>query len=225
MDRSTASRAIRKVFASYAASRPRDTRFLKTLTDGKLYELYVLALVVSELAGRGFRLAFKGSVSQPSVLAFKAGPGMIKSTDSHFEVSAPGTTSPDYGLYVDIEFEGLGSTHGPVKDASLRHELDIALVTSTSGYPSHIEIVFAVECKAVANFTKSIVKEALGVRREMCLLGPARPSLLTTAGGSPHVDTPSDPPSEYWLAFIDGKGRNYKDSPAAFGIELKHLEP
>jgi len=35
----------------------------------------------------------------------------------------------------------------------------------------------------------------------------------------------ADPPSEYRLVYIDGKGSNYADSPGVFGIEVRPVEP
>ena len=94
-----------------------------------------------------------------------------------------------------------------------------------SGYPSHQDIALGVECKAVANFSKGLLKEALGVRRELGILTSDTASILSSAGGIPFVKVPMDPPSEYWLAFTDSKGTNYSQSPSTFGVELRHIEP
>ena len=50
-------------------------------------------------------------------------------------------------------------------------------------------------------------------------------SILTRNGCHPRVDVPSAPPSEHWLAFVDPKGSDYAESPAAFGISFQHWEP
>jgi hypothetical protein len=157
-------------------------------------------------------------------LKFKASPGQIKTTDPHFRLIAPSSGST-FWLFVDIEFETLGSVQVPVQDNSLRHEIDIVVVDTSAGYPTFAQIALGVECKAVANFSKSIVKEVLGVRRELSLLSSPRPSVLSQNGGKPSINVPANPPSEYWLAYIDSHGDAYKESPAAFGVEFKHLEP
>ena len=50
-------------------------------------------------------------------------------------------------------------------------------------------------------------------------------SLFSVAGGPPLVNVPVNPASEFVLAFIDGAGLNYAQSPTAYGIELRHIEP
>jgi hypothetical protein len=100
------------------------------------------------------------------------------------------------------------------------------VVSVNSGYPKFNEIALGVECKAVANFSKSIVKEVLGVRRELCLFtGQQQPSTLTLSGGSPPENVRAAPPSEYWLAYTDPKGNQYQSSPSTFSIEFKNLIP
>lgn len=221
MDRSAAIAEIQRLFGLYRSARPGDQATLQALTDGKLYELYVLSEVVDTLAQRGFSLAFPFTS-----LNFKSSPGKIKLSDPHFEVRvSAGASSPDYRIFVDIEFDTLGHATVGASDNSRRHEIDIVVTTATSGFPTHSEIALAVECKAVAKFKKGLLKEALGVRREMSLMAPAQQSALSQHGGVAQVNVPASPPSEFWLAFIDPKGTNYAASPTAFGIELRHLEP
>ena len=218
MDRDEAEKAIKALFAHYKSYiSTTDEQVLKGLSDGKLYELYVLSEVVRDLAGRGCRMVFRGTT-----LKFKGGPGMIKTSDPHFEVRAPDGTN--LWLFVDIEFDTLGRQQMSATDNSARHEIDIVLVETDTGYPDYRQIWLGVECKAVANFGKDLVKEALGVRRELCLLDGLQSSRLTSAGAG-RVYVQADPASEFWLAFTDPKGTNYAQSPAAFGISLRHLDP
>ncbi|WP_137114056.1 hypothetical protein [Mesorhizobium sp. GR13] len=222
MNRAQAEAEIKNIFSGYRAAQPGDAALLQCLSDGKLYELFVLSHVVEDLANRGFTLRFIGTS-----LKFKGSPGMIKPSDPHFEVGAPSMSgNPALWLYVDIEFDTLGHHLGSVTDNSRRHEIDIVVITSGSSYPSHHEIALGVECKAVANFGKDLLKEALGVRRELGVLQmTASDSLLTLHGGTPAVTVSMNPPSEYWLAHTDPRGGNYAQSPAQFGVTLKHLEP
>jgi hypothetical protein len=147
MDRATAIKDIKRIFSTYKNLRPADTQLLNALKNGKLYELYVLSLTIQDLAQRGFVLTFKGKSLQ-----FKASPGQIKKSDPRFEVSPPSANSPMLYLFVDIEFETLGSKHVSVSDRSLRHEIDIVVVGTDQGYPQHDDIALGVECKAVAKF-------------------------------------------------------------------------
>ncbi|MFT8326890.1 hypothetical protein [Gluconobacter oxydans] len=230
--RANAIAEIQRIFAAYRAAQPTDAADLAALTNGKLYELFVLSDLLVDLASRGFTLVFVGSTAPPgsaatshSTLKFKAAPGKIKPTDSHFEVRAPRSSTADFRIFVDIEFDTLGHSQSHVTDNSRRHELDIIVTRATNGYPAHDEIALGVECKAVANFKKGIIKEALGVRRELSLLYGPVASMLTAAGGSPALSVPAYPQSEFRLVFIDPKGSNYAQSPGVFGIELKHLKP
>jgi hypothetical protein len=219
MDRAAAETEIKALFAHYGhAASMADEATLKAASDGKLYEMFVLSEVVTNLAARGCSLVFQGTT-----LKFKASPGMIKTSDPHFTVRTP--DGPDLWLFCDIEFDTLGQQKTAATDNSRRHELDIVLVTKDHGYPAHGEVWLGVECKAVANFGKDLVKAVLGVRRELSLMIDAQASLLSNAGLSPQVDVAAEPASEFWLAFIDAKGLNYQQSPAAFGVEFRHLEP
>ena len=219
IDRTAAEQAIGALFAQYKSQvTAADQAVMQALSDGKLYELFVLAEVVRELDARGCRLTFQGAT-----LKFKAGPDMLKTSDPHFLVQIP--SGHTLWLFVDIEFNTLGHQLTAATDLSRRHEVDIMLVQKNAGYPNHDDIWLAVECKAVANFGKDLAKEVLGVRRELSMLTGSQPSKLTQYGGHPPIDVPANPPSEFWLAHIDPKGSNYAQSPAAFGIDLRHLDP
>jgi hypothetical protein len=220
MNKATAATEIQKVFAAYKAQTPADTRLLNALKKGKLYELYVLAKLVENLAKRGFVLAFQGKN-----LAFKGAHGKVKASDPHFVVSKPGSSKADFRIFVDIEFETFGRHTGVPADRSARHELDIVVVVGSfsSGYPRYSDLALGAECKAVANVEKALVKEALGVRRELSLFVDKTPSVLTVAGGSPSVDVSANPASEFWFAFLDPVGDLYANSPSAFSIEFQHF--
>ena len=219
MDKDEAIKAIEALFQAYNGSfTTQDEQDVRDLSKGKLYELFVLAEVVDALALRGCTLQFRGAS-----LKFKASPGKLKATDPHFEVRTP--HGDHLWLFVDIEFDTLGHDRNHATDRSRRHELDIVLVRQNSGYPTHQEVWFAVECKAVANFTKGLVKEVLGVRRELSFLRDAQPSVLSQSGAHPSIDVPAEPASEFWLAHIDPKGSRYRQSPAAFGVDFRHIEP
>ncbi len=235
MDSAARARAIaviNGVFTAYRSAQPADPQVLNALADGKLYELFVLSDLLADLARRGFGLKFIGSAVPPgtaatahSTLKFKASPGQIKQSDSHFEVRPPGAGNHVYRIFVDIEFDTLGHATQRVTDNSRRHELDIIVTSATSGYPAHDEIALGVECKAVANFDKGLVKEALGVRRELSLLTGPTASTLSLAGGNPPVLVSANPPSEFRLVFIDPKGTNYAQSPSVFGVDFVHRQP
>ena len=227
MDRETVENEIVSIFQKYKEIIKIDTDFLSGLVEGKLYEFYVLSKVLTDLCQRQFQVAFDFDT-----LEFKGAPGTINHSDPHFKVCAPdGTTK--LKLFISIEFWTQGAkisrklpVPGPaIHDYSSYHELDIALVDGqATGYPKHDQIYLAVECKS-GQFKKNYVREVLGVRRELSLFQDLQPSLLTILGGDPAVKVRANPASEYWFAFIDNAGTNYRESPYVYGIELRHIDP
>ena len=187
---------------------------------GKVYELYCLAKTVEFLRGLpGVSVRLEGST-----VDFKASPGMIDRSRSYFVVDGIG---PKLELHTDIEVRTLSSSMpGGARDLSSYHEVDLALVVGVEDRqrPAHYQIVLGVECKAQANFEKDIVRQVLGVRRELSLLGlPARRWLIPPNGGPEFIN--ANPASEYWLAFVDPKGARYRSGPAQFGVEFLHWCP
>jgi hypothetical protein len=153
-------------------------------------------------------------------------PGMIRTGDPHFDL-ADQAGSVRFRLYTDIEFLTLGSSISRATGLSSYHEIDIAIVEAqASNRPRHDQIVLGVECKSHAIFVKSIIKEVLGVRRELAFVDTAQQSTLShSAPSNVIVDVRADPPSEYWLIFASPKGLLYRDSPRAFGIQFEHWQP
>ena len=218
MNQAQATATIKSIFQRYRKLTPSDRNLLDALNQGKLYELYVLAEVLDDLQIRGCRLQLNART-----LRFKGAPGRIKIEDPHFRVIAPDGTP--LWLFVDIEFNTLGKAETNAADDSSRHALDIVLVDTTDGYPEHDNILLAVECKSAATFHKGIVKEVLGIRRELSYLDWPDASSLTSLGARPVVVVRARPASELWLAFVHAKGNRYTDSPDAFSIDFKHIEP
>ena len=220
MNKDEAIGKIEALFASYIALEEADSSHLQGLDRGKLYELYVLSELVCHLKQRGCRMGFQGSS-----IVFKAAPGKIKASDPHFVVTAPDRSKSR--IFVDIEFETMGTSRALLQgtaglDLSSRHELDLVVVDTRSPYPSFREVLLGVECKSQASFGKDVVKEVLGIRRELSRLVQPRRSRLSDAGAS-GITVPADPASEFWLAYDDPKGDDYRLSPAAFGIAFRHI--
>jgi hypothetical protein len=221
MKKSVAQKAIKSLFKKYKGIRTSHLDVLKVLTTGKLYELYVLARVLEQLQHRGFRIRFVGKT-----IEFKSAPGKIDPTSPHFEVFAPGSLSPDFKIFTDIEFRTYGSRPTHNVGASGYHELDIAVVDADAlDRPRYDQIALGVECKAFAKFRKSIVKEALGIRRELSLLRERQPSILSQFHGVQQEEVPAEPPSEYWLVHLDPVGAGYQASPLSFGIRFENWIP
>ena len=220
MEREEAEKEIQAIFEEFKTITDIDKELLSGLSQGKLYELYVLARLLTDLKGRGFAIALT-----QNTLKFKGAPGLIHLNDPHFVVSAPDGTRLRLFLNIEFQTQGVLRSGNPGTDRSAYHELDIVLVDgSATGNPRYSEIYLAVECKS-GKFGKNFLREVLGVRRELSLYVDVQESRLTEIGGSPAVWVQAEPASEYWLAFIDDDGLHYRESPAEFGIDLRHIEP
>lgn len=191
---------------------------------GKVYELYCLARTVEFLDDRdSVSVRLQGGRAGTTV-DFRSSPGMIDRNRSHFVVDGMG---PELELHTDVEVETLSSSlPRGAGDLSAYHEIDLVLVEGAqSGQrPRNNQIVLGVECKSQANFKKDVVRQVLGVRRELSFYRePSSRRLRPPHGGAQFIV--ADPPSEYWLAFVDPKGRLYRSGPAEFGIEFLNWCP
>lgn len=214
---------INKIFRQYNMARSRNRAKIITLPTGKLYELYVLADLIEELSNQGCSLSFI-SANNSKVINFKQSPGKIKKQDSHFIITCP--DGKELYIFLNIEFRTLSYKDTQRSDRSNYHEIDIIVTNISSGYPSYHNILLGVECKCVAKFKKSILKEVLGVRRELGLLSSCKgESLLSSYINSRDIEVPMDPRTEYRLAFIDPNGKYYENAGRVFGVEFKHIEP
>lgn len=192
---------------------------LGKLKGGKLYELFALSRLLEHLAGRGFRPRFVGTK-----IKLKASPGEINYSEPHFVLHKRSDIEADFLIFTDIQVRTLGSalSQMAIGDYSAYHEIDIIVVPTNvgSGKPEYDQLIFGLECKGTASFEKSYVREVLGRRRELSVLQRRRPCSLDNS-----VLVPADPPSEYWLVYLDPAGNNYHESPRVFGVELKHWQP
>lgn len=213
MNRQVAEAKIKKVFRTFGAQPS-----VKSAAKGKVYELFCLAKTLEFLDNHGVQISYKG----PRSAVFKAAPGIIKSADPHFELSHNGQ---DLELFVNIEFQSMSTTIGNVTDRSKQHELDIIIVDSgVRGRPAHDQITLGIECKAVANFGKSILKEVLGIRRELSLLQPDYSKLHDFLGQT--VTIQAAPASCYWVRYVDKKnGDQYAAGAAQYGIDFDAWVP
>lgn len=187
-------------------------------TKGRMYELVVLSHLIDHLVKRGFRFKFVGKV-----LELKEKPSQIKSTDAYFE-GTHRLTGRKIRVYTDVEVRGLGSVMGGATDLSSYHEVDLVVVDpSVTGRPEPDDLYLGIECKSGA-FGKSIIKEVLGVKRELSLLTGIRISALSQISTGA-VTVPSRPAIEFWLAHFDPKGHQYRNGPAFFGIDVMLITP
>ena len=217
-----AAKEIRDFFKQYGrcVNKP-----YNKVNKGKVYELYCLSLVVEHLKKYGYNICIQ---SRARSIDFKASPGKIDRNKSYFTAYA--RNGVVFEIHTDIEVMTLGigpnySNLGP-QDLSAYHEIDIVVIEQgLLERPRYDQLILGVECKADAHFRKPILKQVLGVRRELSFLCELRPSRLAQAVGEYSPEIRAYPSSEYWLAYIDPKGDSYQISPATFGIEFVNWRP
>ena len=193
------------------------------VNKGKIYELYCLSRVVEQLKKYRCNISIQ---SRFRSIDFKASPGKIDRNKSYFTVRA--RNGVVFEIHTDIEIMTLGVAPGHSnlgrQDLSAYHEIDIVVIEQgLSERPRYDQLILGVECKADENFGKSILKQVLGVRRELSFFTKkSLPSKLAQAVGKPSPEVRAYPNSEYWLAYTDPKGDNYQISPATFGIKFNN---
>ena len=220
MDFNRARKQVRDLIKEFQGRRASTNTEIRKLQQGKLYELYVLGWLLRELRRRGFDISLNGSV-----LSLKQAPGKIKPGDTYFEVRHA-RSRKRFRVYTDIQVRTLGSSIVPTTDLCGHHEIDIVVVDEdATGMPSHKQLALGVECKSNVDFRKTILKEVLGIRREIALLTDKRRSILAKVSRECEPKIPALPASEYLVCYLDRAGDRYAHSPKAFGIEFEYLRP
>jgi hypothetical protein len=188
-----------------------------TLTDGKLYESYILAVLAEKLTlqeGLTLRLV------TGTEIRLRSSGGPIDPQYPHIDVYRNANKVAE--IWTDIEFLTLSHQlrgSPPKRLAGDLHELDIVMVdSSTTDYPRHDSIWLGVECKNTS-FDKKLLKQVLGVRREMCFL---RDSKLTKFKSWPRSQIPADPASCLLVFSTDSDVTRYTSPSAIFGIDFFH---
>lgn len=226
MDAGQATQEIKSVFSTYHTLSKADRTKISALNAGKLYELWVLSRLITEIDARGYTIAFKGSN-----LTFKGAPGYLKVTDPHFTINGPGLPRDKYRIFVDVEFTTLSAMHrsATLPDRSAYYEADIIVTRSTRPRPTPHETAIVIECKAHANLAKGVVREILGTRRELSLLrlGHSYPCDLPDIANpsSPLRLVPATPSVDLRLVTTDPKAVRYRQGPDFFGINIEDACP
>lgn len=194
-----------------------------TLQD-KAYELAALIEVMAQL--KAFRSSLTFTLEQGSSLVFRAKGGPIQRTEWPYIRVDDGKTIVAE-LWVDIEC--LAISAGPAAKKAIGylygkcHELDIVLVRPwTDGRPLPRAIFLGVEAKH-REFNKALLKELLGVRREM--------TMRTGKNCYPKTSwfiwwakfLPAKPPSGL-IAYCSSNSILKYDAPADFwGVKMEYL--
>lgn len=189
---------------------------------GKLYEAYVLASVCSSLKkNEGLRLEL--SVGEKVYL--KRGTGPINRAYPCIEAYRDDNLVAE--IWTDVCFisQSYLNTHEYLRSTKPRygdyHELDILMVDpSLDSYPLPEQIWLGVECKNTG-MRKGILKEILGVRRELSFINESR---NTKFKKWPQTKARSNPPCCLMLYSSDEAIDKYKSSGNFYDIKFVHQE-
>lgn len=185
---------------------------------GKLYEAFILAKVAEKLVTQeGMSLTLVNSNN----IALKSAPGRINRSYPRIDATRQGQTVAE--LWTDVEFLSLSYWADRTSRPPARgdyHELDILMVQpGLSDRPRHDQIQLGVECKS-SGYGKKLLKEILGIRRELSLL--AHPPKTTTFSSWPRSTVPADPPSCLLVFSSDPTVAQYSGPGPTFGIDFFH---
>ena len=213
-------RKVDKAFKDAFKNLPRKNKFNpipKKLTSGKLYEAYVLAIISDHLKNKeGFDLKLVNGKN----IYLRSSHGPIDRKFPFIELYKNNKLMAE--IWTDIEFLGLSySLRNPTKiEKGDYHELDILVLSpNLNGRPSNKDIWLGVECKNT-EYDKSLLKEILGVRREMSLLSHNNKTMFAHW---PMNIIPADPPSCLVVFSTNRKVNDYSSPGSIFGIGFYHL--
>jgi hypothetical protein len=219
MNKAAIKKRIEKAIRRYAtASSSRAFGLVpQSLTSGKLYEAHVLSIVIEKFATKeGFHIMLFNS----NFIPLNSAPGPINRSYPYFQLCHRGRV--DAELWTDVEFTSLSydqrGAATPVQRGDY-HELDIVVADpGVNGRPRHSQIWLGVECKNTG-YTKGLLKEILGIRRELSLLQNPR---STRFSQWPRAQVPAEPNSCLMVFSTDPGVSNYTGPGDVFGIDFHH---
>lgn len=198
------------------------------LTSAKLqdkaYELAALIEVMAQL--KSFRPNLTFTLIHGTSVVFRAKGGPIERTQwPYIQIDDGAQTVGE--LWVDIECLAISAGNSA---KALRgylygscHELDIVLVyPNTDGRPLPHEILLGVEAKH-REFNKALLKELLGVRREMTMRSSPNSYKPDTWFVWWATELPAWPASGLVAFCSSATVNNYSDPADFWGIRMQHL--
>ncbi len=209
---------LRNVFSTYlgVSSTVATGLVPEAASAGKLYEAHVLSRVVEHLTNdEGYALTLAGGTK----IQLKSSPGPINRNYPRIELRRSGIFVAE--LWTDIEFLALSyRIRGePTITKGDYHELDIVVVVAgVSGRPRYDAVWLGIECKNTG-YEKGLLKEILGIRRELSLLDTPQP---TRFGSWPRTTVPASPPSCLLVYSTDANVAGYSAPGGVFGIDFIH---
>jgi hypothetical protein len=210
-------------FKQYVGVTTSDAESLLAVNGGgKIYEAYVLSLVVRDLSRHeGCKLTLVNGAD----IQLRTSHGPIDGSYSRIKVERQHSIVGE--IWTDIEFTSLSYWRDPKNSSKLgakpppgsRHELDIILTTSNpEHYPTPDQVLIGIECKHTP-YQKRMLREILGVRRELSYLNrPQATSFLNW----PRSSVPAEPNS-CLLAYSSSRLiNNFTEPGTTFGIDFIH---
>ncbi len=190
----------------------------RTLTDGKIYEAYVLAVVAGRLSSvEGLALQLVNG----NHIQLKSSHGPINRRYPFIEVRRAGSLVGE--MWTDVEFLTLSYSQSS-RTALTKgdyHELDILMVTpGASSRPRHDQVLLGVECKNLS-YDKGLLKDILGIRRELSLLQDNKPTAFSSW---PRSTVPAQPASCLLVYSTSQDILEYANPGEVFGIDFYHEE-
>ncbi len=218
MDKKTAKARIESIIRRFASASSPTAYNLVPLSfmPGKLYEAHVLSIVIEQLATQE---NFQITLINSRFVHLKSSAGPINRRYPHFELRRNNMVAE---LWTDVEFTSLSyeqcGTFRPVQRGDY-HELDIVMTdANVSGRPRHSQIWLGIECKNTG-YSKGLLKEILGIRRELSLLTlPKSTQFLNW----PRSRVPAEPPSCLMVFSTDAKVLDYSSPGEVFGIDFRY---
>lgn len=211
-------RQLQNLFSQHLGISPSVSRALvpPNLLAGKLYEAHVLSRVVEHLAiDEGYSMTLVGGIK----VQLKRAAGPINRSYPRIELHRSELFIAE--LWTDIEFLSMSYCEGAstVLTKGDYHELDIVIVpVGVSGRPTFVQVLLGIERKNTG-FEKGLLKEILGVRRELSLLASPQPTMFHTW---PRTTVPASPPSCLLVYSTDAKVTEYAAPGIFFGIDFVH---
>ena len=187
-----------------------------SFTLGRLYEAHVLALVVRDLA---MKEGITVTLINSKYVTLKSGPGPINRNYPHFSLHRHHKKVAE--LWTDVEFTTLSYSRGKTPQRPPQsgeyHELDI-LVTDAgaSKRPRHDQVWLAIEYKNT-RYTKKLLREILGVRRELSLFSDR---VNTKFSHWPRTQVRAAPPSCLMVYSTDSEVHRYSKPGDLYGIDF-----
>ena len=210
---------VNGIFAQYE-QKPGDAAQLvaPTFEAGKVYEAWVLAHVLAQLkSNEGLNVMLVGG----SRVSLRSSRGLLDRSYPHFRLSDHRRC---FEVFTDVEFQTMsaGSRRSGFSRGDF-HELDIVMTDPAvpdRTRPPHSAVYLAVECKHTA-YEKRMLRETLGVRRELSLL--RRRPISTVFASWPRPSVPASPPSCLLVYTTDQSVTNFRDPNDLFGLDLEPL--